>query len=121
MELKGQDKRDVVSRVINAALHTLHNSYLPDTKLWPTAGIRIGNGMSEYKKECIFMGVNAFQPKIGALHMWPTTNSESRERSQKKHIRMILDYAIHDGVQFIDQAPNSPDHYLWFDYTLTNK
>lgn len=118
MELKGQEKRDVVSRVINSALHTLHNSYLPHTRLWPTAGIRIGNGLSVYKKECIFMGVNCCRDGFGVLHMWPTTNNEQRERSQKKHIKMILDCAVHDGIVFTDQAPGKLSYYLWFDYNM---
>jgi hypothetical protein len=118
MELTPQYKRNVVSRVIGSALHILHESYLPHTKLWPSAGIRIGNGLSVHDRECIFMGANVCREGFGVLHMWPTTKSEQRERSQKKHVKLILDQAIHDGVVFTDQTPGSLDFYLWFDYNI---
>ena len=118
MELTPQYKRDVVSLVIGSALHILHESYLPDTKLWPTDGIRIGNGLSKHSRECIFMGVNVCRDDWGGMHMWPTTKNEQRMRSQKKHIKLILDQAIHGGILFNDTFPGTLDYYLWFDYTI---
>jgi hypothetical protein len=80
--------------------------------------IWIANGLSTHKKECIFMGVNAFKDKGGVLHMWPTIRNEARERSQKKHVKLILGQAIHDGIWFIDEYPDSLNSYLWFDYAI---
>jgi hypothetical protein len=117
-------KRDIISRVSSAAINVFHESYLYESRIWPTDGFKMGNGLSENKKECIFVGVNAYgynqSPVVGTLHMWPTTSNVSRKKSQYKHIRFLLDYTVYDDISFEDIFRNSGgmDSHLWFTFKV---
>lgn len=117
-----QMKRDLVSRVSVAALIILEESYLFGSRLWPKDGFKMGNGLDTNPKECIFMGINAYgihkDPVIGRLGLHPTTFNETRKKSQYKHIRHILDYAVYDNILFEDEFRNATWGHLWFQFTI---
>lgn len=115
-------KRDIVSRVVGSAIYILENSYLRHSNLWPAGGIKLGTGMGENKREYIFIVVNAWGfkniPVQGTFCLWLNTKSDTKYMKQHKHLRLILDFAIHDGVFFEDRYRELEGYDLWFTFTI---
>lgn len=118
-----QQKRDLSSRVVTAALHLLHDSHLYGTSLWPKKGFNVGYGISSELKDGLWIFCNAygheFIPQIGRLGINTQNTPYSRVKKQFDAIELILSEAIYDNIHF-ELELSDPDSKMWFKITSNN-
>lgn len=120
-----QIKRESIQRAISACMHLLHDSYLPDTDLWPEY---ILAGWMPEKVNTIMVGARIDEISNDLIINNFTYNFDDTE-AQMEAIKNILDQSIYEGVYFEfqgntysgpdNQARSNPGQSR-FTFTLTH-
>lgn len=107
--------RGIIDQVTSAALHILHESYLPETTLWPKKGFKAGyRSKSAENNAIIYSARRTYElnyPVWQAIYFQCMNKSERRCINQQKHIYQIMDSAIYDGIHFDLYEYNPGMHY----------
>lgn len=99
-------QQDIISRVTGAAIRIIHESYLPETKLWPKHGFIVGNRtrIADVTDVVLYSARIARDEPDGpawhAIYFELMSKKERRSISQHKHLDRIMDSSIYDGVLF---------------------
>ena len=122
-QIAAQNKRDLISRVISAALTLLHESNMYGTVLWPKQGFVLGHGIGQPNNDTWYLGVNVFgidqNPIIGRLGFNIHTRGKKRISNQIEQINLVLDQAFCEGIFFENEFNNiTPTDLMWFKFTI---
>jgi hypothetical protein len=116
---------EIITDVIDTAMHILHESYLNGSDLWPTGGMLVG-GPGWYKKgppDAIYLGVNPYgyeqEPIKGRFSCNMFNTPEKRMEITAEHLRIIFDQAISNNIYFENEFKSSyqPATHIWFTFT----
>ena len=111
-------KQDLISKVYNAILHRLNDSYLLDSSHWPTHGFIPGYGGEFTKTDTITIGIRIdTNSENGNIYRSVNFNiiqkSKKRAYEQAEAIDLILDCSFYDDIYFYCNWPA--------DIALTNR